>query len=517
MFYSKQLRFILLLLITAPVTLFAQTEVVIESPPATANALSGWSTAIDGNWAVVTAPQKDVESILSVGEIYFYYYDGDSWVISQTVEPEHILPMRNFGFSASMHQGTAVISAVGNHRNDHFAGSIYVYELVDDTWVQADMLNSSDSSIGHRFGHSTDVHQDVIVSGAYMADGIEEKSGAAYVFEKIDGSWTETAKLYADDGLNGDHFGYSTHIIDHQTIAIGAYRAEEDTSEEGAVYIFSKSGDNWVQTSKLTSPNAFMSSSFGYSLTSLQSEDSNETILFIGAPGSDTGEKKTGAVYVFAKMNHDWNFDTKFSHDEGSKNNHFGISMAVDGLQTLYVGASRRSASAAMESGSLYAFNVMSDAGNITLNPIMEIEPPGAEDFAHFGSFVSADENHIIVSSPYTNRDSQSNSGSFHFFSDMTVSIDPVEDRVMSYGLNQNYPNPFNPTTTIRYQLPESNHVRLDVYDILGRQVATLLNDQVEAGAHTVSFDASSLASGIYFYTLKSGGNVFTKKLTLIK
>jgi hypothetical protein len=86
-----------------------------------------------------------------------------------------------------------------------------------------------------------------------------------------------------------------------------------------------------------------------------------------------------------------------------------------------------------------------------------------------------------------------------------------------NFELTQNYPNPFNPSTTIRYSLPKSGMVSLKIYDILGKEVKTLLNENKEAGYHQITFDAGNLASGIYFYTLKAGNFVSTKKLTLMK
>jgi len=86
-----------------------------------------------------------------------------------------------------------------------------------------------------------------------------------------------------------------------------------------------------------------------------------------------------------------------------------------------------------------------------------------------------------------------------------------------NFQLLQNYPNPFNPTTTIRYAVPQRSFVTLTVFNVLGQQVATLVNGEVEAGYHEMQFDASGLASGTFFYRLRAGSYVDTKSLLLIR
>ena len=83
--------------------------------------------------------------------------------------------------------------------------------------------------------------------------------------------------------------------------------------------------------------------------------------------------------------------------------------------------------------------------------------------------------------------------------------------------MGQNYPNPFNPSTKIQYAIPRAGDVQLVVYDVIGRQVATLVNEFKTAGIYTVDFNASSLSSGIYFYRIKSGSFTDTKKMLLVK
>jgi hypothetical protein len=85
------------------------------------------------------------------------------------------------------------------------------------------------------------------------------------------------------------------------------------------------------------------------------------------------------------------------------------------------------------------------------------------------------------------------------------------------YVLEQNYPNPFNPSTTIRYSLPMRSHVKLTVYSTLGQAVAELVNREVEIGYHEVTFNASQLSSGIYFYRIRAGEFIQTRKLVLIR
>lgn len=87
----------------------------------------------------------------------------------------------------------------------------------------------------------------------------------------------------------------------------------------------------------------------------------------------------------------------------------------------------------------------------------------------------------------------------------------------LEFQLSQNYPNPFNPNTTINWQLAASSFVTLKVYDVLGNEAATLINNELEAGSHSVNFDASHLSSGIYFYTLKTGSFIQTNKMLLLK
>jgi hypothetical protein len=105
------------------------------------------------------------------------------------------------------------------------------------------------------------------------------------------------------------------------------------------------------------------------------------------------------------------------------------------------------------------------------------------------------------------------NDGQFEYSKNIEVDLGTPK----TFELNQNYPNPFNPTTIISYNLPEAANVKLTIFNILGQEIKTLVNEYKEAGTHKVEFNASELDSGLYIYRLQAGSRVQTRKMTLIK
>jgi len=88
---------------------------------------------------------------------------------------------------------------------------------------------------------------------------------------------------------------------------------------------------------------------------------------------------------------------------------------------------------------------------------------------------------------------------------------------VSEYSLSQNFPNPFNPKTVISYELPVTGNALLKVFDVLGNEVAELVNEKQNAGSYSVEFDGSNFSSGVYFYKLTAGEFVETKRMILLK
>jgi hypothetical protein len=165
----------------------------------------------------------------------------------------------------------------------------------------------------------------------------------------------------------------------------------------------------------------------------------------------------------------------------------------------------------------------------------IERSPAGARQFAEvFGSFTPGQGTTVephdyayldrtVSSGSWTYRIKETDrDGSMQYSDEATVSLGGIaavglEDRATQFGLSQNYPNPFNPATSIAFSVPQSAHARLAVYDLLGREVAVLLDANVASGEHHIRFDAGSLASGTYIGRLVAGGRVAVIRMSLVR
>ena len=104
-----------------------------------------------------------------------------------------------------------------------------------------------------------------------------------------------------------------------------------------------------------------------------------------------------------------------------------------------------------------------------------------------------------------------------HISDQVGIDDEDVSDLPREFALSQNYPNPFNPQTTVKFALPKDSHVKIEIFDLLGRKVTTLVNEDKEAGVHEVIWNADKAASGIYFYRMEAEGFTMTNKMLLLR
>jgi hypothetical protein len=147
---------------------------------------------------------------------------------------------------------------------------------------------------------------------------------------------------------------------------------------------------------------------------------------------------------------------------------------------------------------------------NTGWNAIGFVEGSGTTTNTSTYSFVDAD----VITDRYSYRLKQIDfDGSFEYSPVIEVEVSSPEE----FTLEQNYPNPFNPATTISFSIPSGAVTSLKVYDIIGNEVATLVDEEKHAGVYEINFNASALSSGVYFYQLTAGGFIQTQKMVLLK
>jgi len=157
-------------------------------------------------------------------------------------------------------------------------------------------------------------------------------------------------------------------------------------------------------------------------------------------------------------------------------------------------------------------FNIERSSGNNTWTLLGSIKAAGNSNIAVNYSYSDKSQLHTGV---YSYRLKQyDNNGAFKVLNTIEVNYNNIPS---AFGLSQNYPNPFNPSTRISFQVAEKSNVNISVYDLLGDKITTLVNETKQPGQYDVTFDASRLASGVYFYKMQTDNFVVTKKMTVVK
>ena len=254
--------------------------------------------------------------------------------------------------SVAVDGDTAVIGASQDSDNSHNSGSAYVFSRSGTTWTQQAKLTASDGAYADYFGISVAVDGDTAVIGAIADDDNGNNSGSAYVFTRSGATWTQQAKLRASDGAADDQFGVSV-AVDGDTAVIGASQDDDNNHNSGSAYVFSRSGTTWTEQAKLTASDGATRDYFGHAVAV------NGATAGIGAVYDDDNDTDSGSAYVFTRSGVTWTRQAKLRASDGAAGDWFGISVAVDGA-TAVIGASADDDNGT-DSGSAYVFHKVSD------------------------------------------------------------------------------------------------------------------------------------------------------------
>ncbi len=502
-------------------TVFSQVLIPHEAMTPVKNGLTGISSAVSGGWAVVASPQKDNGAKRGVGGVTFYQLTDGQWKVFQQVLPSDASELGNFGMSVAIDGNTAVIAAIGDHESALFSGAVYVYNYnyVEESWEQTTKLKASDVGIGKRYGQSVDILGDIIVVGSYNADGASTKSGAGYVYKRVNNAWQEQQKLFTGTGQSNDYFGHHVRILNENYIAIGAYNTDGAEERSGAVYIFKQVEGSWEEQAKLFDPNGESSDLFGFSLTFVPELTASTTenvfpgILFVGAPGTQHENKKTGSVYFYTEKASGWQLGRELVEPSTDHNDHFGVSISSNSSGGLFVGASRTNTDLNLNSGRVYFYQTLFGNGTAA-SASVQLSADFINAYDQFGTHVTVDDENIIIGSPYADTDNLTNSGGVNFFrinSLVSVAASPSE----IYSLNQNVPNPSEGFTVIQYGLKKAGDVKISLYNLLGQRVATLVDGYREFGIYTVNLDTKKYQTGMYVYKIEVNDFSANKKMLI--
>ena len=460
----------------------------------------GYSVALssDGNTAIVGG----IGDNANAGAAWVYTRSGSAWILQSKLFGTGAIGSASQGFSVALSSdgNTAIVGGIGDNTN---AGAVWIFTRSGGSWNQQGNKLVGTGAVGN-------AQQGVAVS--LSADGNtaivggnrdNNFAGAVWVFTRSNNLWSQQgSKLVVTDAIGSARFGISVDLTaDGNTAIIGGHT---DNANAGSVWIFTRSGITWTPQTKLNGSGAIGNARFGRSVSI--SSDGNTAIV-----GGYEDDAAKGAVWVYTRSGSAWTQQGNKLVGTGAAGNAsqgFSISLSADG-NTALVGGIDDNAFA----GATWVFKRSGGVWSQSGNKLIGSDAAGN---ANQGGAVaiSPDGNTIIVGGIADN----TNKGAAWIFVPGTTSVQQTSNETpMSFLLEQNFPNPFNPSTKISWQSPVSSHQTLKIYDILGNEVATLMNEYRDAGTYEVNWNAANLPSGVYFYKLQSGNYVETMKMILIK
>lgn len=355
--------------------------------------LFGFSVAVQGKYSVVGAREdSELPGISGHGAIYVFEFDGSNWVKIAKLLLSNAQGSEKLGCSVDIDGNTIVAGAFNT-------GATYVYEKPTSGWAdmtETAILTASDASSYDEFGISVGISGDDIVVGARRKDVNDTDEGAVYVYTKTGNNWTnmtETAKLTASDGATEDYLGYAVDI-DGDHIVAGAFRDDINTINEGSVYVFNKPSGGWVNSfedAKLTGSNLTGYDYFGCSVSI------SDSTIVVGARQELFNPTGPGYAFVFVRTGANWVTSTEdaiLSASDGHANAAFGHSVSFDG-DRIVVGASFDGENG-VQSGAAYVFDKPT-SGWIDMTETEKILASDGVEGANFGQAVAISNNVIIV------------------------------------------------------------------------------------------------------------------------
>ncbi len=503
------------------------------------------SVAISGDLAVVGSPWECSDAVgvngdpnnnsrFWSGAAYVYRRTGGTWIQEAYLKASNPGASDQFGSAVSISGSTIAIGAFGESSNASGidgdqgnnilsrAGAVYAFNLAGGVWTQQAYVKASNPDLGDFFGLAVSISGDLLIVGANGEDSITRgvngdpfnngalESGAAYIFERTAGTWSQVAYLKASNSESHDIFGASVSISGHRAI-VGS--GQEDSAsagvngiqfnnflrDAGAAYIFERSAGVWQRTAYLKASNPGYSDSFGWDVSIAQdlaivaARDESNSATGINGNQHNGISSSSGAVYVFQQAAGIW---TQLAYVKASNTgsyDRFGWSTAASGNSFVVGTWEERSSSGgvhsnendntAIDAGAAYLFSL----SNGTVVQEAYIKASNAEPGDAFGSAVAISEDHFLVGAPMEGSD--------------------------SIGTDGNQFNNNAPRSGAAYMfdtsVTTSNHCGAAVPNSSGSSAAISMSGSLAVSDNSFSLHASGLPANQIGYFLSSPGHDF--------
>jgi len=292
----------------------------------------GFSVAIDGDTAVVGAPYDDDNGTDS-GSAYVFVRSGTTWTQQAKLTGGDAVAFDFVGESVSISGDTIAIGGEGHDAGGSFSGVVYVFTRSGTTWAQEAKLLASDADANSWFGFPVVLDGDTLLAAAAgHTHGV--RTGAAYIFTRSGTLWTEQAELLPSDGATDDFFGWQA-ALDGDTAVISSILDDDNGTDSGSAYVFTRSGTTWTEQAKLVA--ATGAEAFDHFGTGVAVE--GDTVI-VGANFADVGPygNNRGMAYLFRRSGTVWTEATMFSDLYVDRLDEFGWAAGISG-DTLAVSA----------------------------------------------------------------------------------------------------------------------------------------------------------------------------------
>ena len=316
----------------------------------------GYSVAISGDTIVVGSLRAETP-LSNSGAAYVFVRNGSVWTQQQKLTANDGAAEDEFGNAVAINGDTVV---VGSHSADQpngngHAGAVYIFNRSGSVWTQSQKLIPTGTILfGDFLGESVAISGDTIAAGAYGDDEPQSNAGTIYVYVRSGGVWTQQQKLIVPDGTTNDSLGMAV-AIDGDTIVAGAREDTPIVSQPayGAAYVFVRNGGVWSQQQKLTASDGAGFDRFGWSVAVMGDS------IAIGAREDDTSAgPDAGSAYIFTRSGATWTEQQKIVQSDAFNGDRFGASVGFQSNSVLVVGAAEKNLPTSGGAGVAYIFTL---------------------------------------------------------------------------------------------------------------------------------------------------------------